>query len=70
MRALNRLRASLGQNTFAFRPHCGEAGAIAGFPATVNAVLDALRPLGVKTLNGPATPETIWRLIRNHGSAS
>ena len=49
---------------------CGEAGAIAGFPATVNAVLDALRPLGVKTLNGPATPETVWRLIRDHGSAS
>ena len=34
VRALNRLRASLGQNTFAFRPHCGEAGAIANLDAT------------------------------------
>ena len=48
----------------------GEAGAIAGFPATANAVLDALRPIGVETLDGPATPQTIWRLIRDHGGTS
>ncbi len=42
----------------------GEAGAIAGFPAVANAILDALKPYGVTALEGPATPETIWRLIR------
>jgi carbon-monoxide dehydrogenase large subunit len=42
---------------------CGEAGAIAAFPAIVNAILDALAPLGVKTIDGPATPERIWRAI-------
>lgn len=43
---------------------CGEAGAIAGFPAVANAVLDALRPLGVTRFDGAATPERVWRLIR------
>jgi carbon-monoxide dehydrogenase large subunit len=41
----------------------GEAGAIAGFPAVANAVLDALAPFGVKVLDGPATPENVWRLL-------
>ena len=35
---------------------CGEAGAIAAFPAIANAILDALAPLGVKGFDGPATP--------------
>ena len=43
----------------------GEAGAIAGFPAIVNAVLDALEPYGVIELEGPATPENVWRTIQN-----
>jgi carbon-monoxide dehydrogenase large subunit len=42
---------------------CGEAGAIAAFPAIANAILDALAPLGVTDLRGPATPERIWRAI-------
>ena len=42
---------------------CGEAGAIAAFPALINAVLDALRPLGVDHFDGPATPSRIWRAI-------
>lgn len=42
----------------------GEAGAIAGYPAVANAILDALRPYGVTALDGPATPETIWRSIQ------
>jgi carbon-monoxide dehydrogenase large subunit len=41
----------------------GEAGAIAGFPAIINAVLDALSPLGVRDFDGPATPENVWRRI-------
>jgi len=44
---------------------CGEAGAI-GTPACImSAVLDALRPLGVKSLDMPATPEKIWRAIQD-----
>ncbi len=39
---------------------CGEAGAIAAFPAITNAILDALAPLGVRTFDGPATPARIW----------
>jgi carbon-monoxide dehydrogenase large subunit len=35
---------------------CGEAGAIGSPPAVINAVLDALRPLGVKDFDMPATP--------------
>ena len=43
---------------------CGEAGAIAAFPAVTNAILDALAPFGVTDLTGPATPERIWRAIK------
>ena len=43
---------------------CGEAGAIAAFPAIANAILDALAPLGVKGFHGPATPARIWHAIQ------
>ena len=42
---------------------CGEAGAIAAFPAIANAILDALAPLGVKGFDGPATPSCIWQAM-------
>ncbi len=42
---------------------CGEAGAVAAFPAVTNAILDALTPFGAADLAGPATPERIWRAI-------
>ena len=41
----------------------GEAGTIAACPAVINAVLDALAPCGVTTIDMPATPETIWRAL-------
>lgn len=41
----------------------GEAGAVGMTPAVVNAVLDALAPLGVRTLPMPLTPERVWRAI-------
>jgi len=44
---------------------CGEAGAIALFPAIGNAVLDALAPLGVTQFDGPATPLHIWQAMRD-----
>ncbi|HEY3910865.1 MAG TPA: xanthine dehydrogenase family protein molybdopterin-binding subunit [Stellaceae bacterium] len=43
---------------------CGEAGAVALFPAINNAILDALAPLGVTGFDGPATPFRIWRAMR------
>jgi carbon-monoxide dehydrogenase large subunit len=43
---------------------CGEAGAIAAFPAIANAILDALAPLGVRDFAGPATPAHIWQAIQ------
>jgi carbon-monoxide dehydrogenase large subunit len=42
----------------------GEAGTIAAPPAVVNAVLDALSYLGVTDIEMPATPERVWRAIR------
>jgi carbon-monoxide dehydrogenase large subunit len=44
---------------------CGEAGAIAAFPAIANAILDALAPLGVKNFDGPASPARIWQAVEN-----
>jgi carbon-monoxide dehydrogenase large subunit len=45
---------------------CGEAGAIGAPAAITNALVDALRPLGVHHLDMPATPEKLWRLIQEH----
>ncbi len=42
---------------------CGEAGAIGSPPAVINAVLDALRPLGVKDFDMPASPARVWQAI-------
>ncbi|HSB40479.1 MAG TPA: xanthine dehydrogenase family protein molybdopterin-binding subunit [Methylomirabilota bacterium] len=45
----------------------GEAGTVGGLPALLNAVNDALAPLGVRHLDMPATPERVWRAIREAG---
>ena len=42
----------------------GEAGGVGTAPAVVNAILDALAPLGVTHLDMPATPHRIWQAIR------
>jgi carbon-monoxide dehydrogenase large subunit len=47
----------------------GEAGTIASTPTVVNAVIDALSPLGIRHLDMPLTPETLWRAIREGGQA-
>jgi len=50
----------------------GEAGTIASTPAVVNAIVDALRPLGVRDVPMPCTPERVWRAIqeaRSEGAA-
>jgi aerobic carbon-monoxide dehydrogenase large subunit len=49
---------------------CGEAGAIGAPAAMMNAVMDALAPLGVAHLDMPASPHRVWRAIRQaHGPA-
>ena len=47
----------------------GEAGTIASTPAIVNAVIDALSPLGITHLDMPLTAEKVWRAIRMAGEA-
>ena len=42
----------------------GEAGTVGAIPAVINAVVDALAALGVKTIDMPATPQAIWRAIQ------
>jgi aerobic carbon-monoxide dehydrogenase large subunit len=42
----------------------GEGGAIAGTPTVINAILDALAPLGVTDVQMPATPERVWRALQ------
>lgn len=46
---------------------CGEAGAIAAPAAVINALVDALAEFGVRHVEMPATPETLWRLIQRGG---
>jgi len=41
----------------------GEAGTIASTPAVVNAVLDAVRHLGVDDITMPCSPERVWKAI-------
>ena len=43
----------------------GEGGTVAATPAVMNAILNALAPLGVTDLTMPATPERVWRAIRD-----
>ena len=47
----------------------GEAGTVGALPALMNAVNDALAPLGVRHLDMPVTPERVWRAIRAAGRA-
>ena len=43
----------------------GEAGTIAAPPAVLNAVADALAPLGVTNLQMPVSPQRVWRAIQD-----
>jgi aerobic carbon-monoxide dehydrogenase large subunit len=42
----------------------GEGGTVASTPTVMNAILDALAPLGVTDVPMPATPERIWHALR------
>lgn len=43
----------------------GEAGTIGSTPAYINALLNALSARGVDHIDMPATPHTIWKLLRS-----
>jgi carbon-monoxide dehydrogenase large subunit len=45
---------------------CGEAGAIGAPAAIANALVDALKPLGVRHVDMPVTSEKLWRMIQQH----
>jgi carbon-monoxide dehydrogenase large subunit len=42
----------------------GEAGSVGAPPAIVNAVLDALAPFGVRSLDMPLRAERVWAALR------
>jgi aerobic carbon-monoxide dehydrogenase large subunit len=44
---------------------CGEAGCVGAMPAVANAIVDALSVYGVRDIAMPATPECVWRAIRD-----
>ncbi|MFO0995999.1 MAG: xanthine dehydrogenase family protein molybdopterin-binding subunit [Alphaproteobacteria bacterium] len=46
---------------------CGESGASGSPPAVMNALLDALAPLGIRHIDMPATPERVWQAIHTAG---
>jgi len=43
----------------------GEGGTVGAPGAVINAILDALAPLGVTHIDMPATPERVWRAIQD-----
>jgi carbon-monoxide dehydrogenase large subunit len=45
----------------------GEAGTIAATAAIINAICDALSPLGITHVDMPASPDRIWKLIKEAG---
>ena len=42
----------------------GEAGTVGALPVVINAVMNALAPLGVRELDMPATSERVWQAIQ------
>ena len=48
----------------------GEAGTIASTPAVINAIVDALRPMGINDITMPATPERVWKAINSSKGAA
>jgi carbon-monoxide dehydrogenase large subunit len=43
---------------------CGEAGCAGAMTSVMNAVVDALRPLGINHFDMPASPQRVWEAIR------
>ncbi|WP_299567186.1 xanthine dehydrogenase family protein molybdopterin-binding subunit [Enterovirga sp.] len=49
---------------------CGEAGCAGALPSVMNAVVDALREVGIDRFDMPATPDRVWRAIRDARAAA
>ena len=43
----------------------GEGGTTPALAVVINAIVDALSPLGVKHVDMPATPDRLWKIIHN-----
>jgi carbon-monoxide dehydrogenase large subunit len=43
----------------------GEAGTVGAAPAVINAVVDALAPLGIRHIDMPAAPLRVWQAIQD-----
>jgi len=43
----------------------GESGTIGAPPTVINAIIDALKPLGVDRIDMPATPARVWETIQS-----
>jgi carbon-monoxide dehydrogenase large subunit len=43
----------------------GEAGTVGALAAGINAVVDALSPLGIRHIDMPATPLRVWQAVRD-----
>jgi len=43
----------------------GEAGCVGSLPSIMNAVMNALEPIGVRQLDMPATSDRVWKAIRS-----
>jgi carbon-monoxide dehydrogenase large subunit len=56
--------APTGNNSLGVKG-AGECGTMAAPAALINAVVDALADLGIEHVDMPATPEKLWRLIRD-----
>ena len=44
---------------------CGEAGCAGAMTSVMNAIVDALRPLGIHHFDMPASPPRVWEAIHN-----
>ena len=48
----------------------GESGTIGAPPVVINAIIDALGPLGIDRIDMPATPSRVWQAIRSAKGAA
>jgi carbon-monoxide dehydrogenase large subunit len=49
---------------------CGEAGCAGAMTSVMNAVVDALREVGVEHLDMPASPQRVWAAIRRRATGA
>jgi carbon-monoxide dehydrogenase large subunit len=62
-------RAVLGAHPAEVDRRVGESATVGAPPAIANAVVDALRHLGVTHIDLPITPEKVWRVLKAKGAA-